>query len=132
MNLAIYRLDADSVRPVPLPDFRLNILGRFNKIEGGRYHFDEDLSWKKGPAIQFVARGSLVDGASNPDDHPGNWYRFKVMIGFTSDRARLLVVTPEEQEEQDEQVGAGQPATASETRLGEEGKTDPESDARSR
>ena len=101
MNLAVYKLEADSVRPVTLPDFRLNILGRFKKIEGGRYQFDEALSWKKGSALQFVALGSLVDGASNPDDHPDNWYRFKVMIGFTSDRPRLLVVTPTKQDEQD-------------------------------
>lgn len=129
MNLAVYRLDADSVRSVTLPDFRLNILGRFNKIEGGRYQFDEALSWKKGPALQFVALGSLVDGASNPDDHPDNWYRFKVMIGFTSDRASLLVVTPAKQ---DEQAGTGQPATRPESKPEGGDKPQPESEGRSR
>lgn len=94
MNLAVYYFDDKGVKLIDLPDFRLNILGRFQKIEGGRYQFDENLSWKKGPALQLVARGSLVDGASNPQDQPDNWYRFDVMIGFTTDEARLLVVSP--------------------------------------
>jgi len=98
MNLEVYRIDADKVTPVKLPDFRLNILGRFQKIEGGRYEFDEALEWKKGPALQFVALGSLVDGASNPKDDPGNWYHFNVMIGFSSAKARLLVVSPKDPE----------------------------------
>ena len=107
MSLEVYRIDAGKVTPVKLPDFRLNILGRFQKIEGGRYQFDEALEWKKGPALQFVARGSLVDGASNPKDNPDNWYHFNVMIGFSSANARLLVVSPKDP---DEQGGEAQPA----------------------
>jgi len=111
MNLEVYRIEGDKVTAVELPDFRLNILGRFQKIEGGRYQFDEALDWKKGPALQFVARGSLVDGASNPGDDPSNWYQFKVMIGFSTAKARLLVVEPKEQ---DEQGGVVKPAKAGE------------------
>jgi hypothetical protein len=109
MNLEVYRIKADKVTPVELPDFRLNILGRFQKIEGGRYQFDESLDWKKGPALQFVTRGSLEEGASNPKDDPGNWYHFNVMIGFSSAKARLLVVSPKDP---DEQGGVAKPAKA--------------------
>ena len=109
MNLEVYRIEADKVIPVELPDFRLNILGRFQKIEGGRYQFDESLDWKKGPALQFVTRGSLVEGASNPKDDPGNWYHFNVMIGFSSTKARLLYVSPKDP---DQQPGVAKPAKA--------------------
>jgi len=81
------------VVPVVLPDYRLNILGRYEKIEGGRYRFDESLGWEKGPAIQFVTSGSLEDGTSNPDDHPENWYRYKIMISFLRERAELIDVS---------------------------------------
>lgn len=97
MTLAVYLVDAEGVRSLDLPDFRLNILGRFQKVVGGRYQFDEELSWEKGSLLQFVTRGSLVDGASNPKDHPDHWYHFKVTIGFDSDQARLLVVDPIDQ-----------------------------------
>ncbi|RYD83367.1 MAG: hypothetical protein EOP84_07965 [Verrucomicrobiaceae bacterium] len=100
MNLEVYRINADKATPIELPDFRLNILGRFQKIEGGRYQFDESLDWKKGPALQLITRGSLVDGVSNPEDDSGNWYHFNVMIGFSSTKARLLVVSPKDPDEQ--------------------------------
>ncbi|HEY1120794.1 MAG TPA: hypothetical protein VGE67_04305 [Haloferula sp.] len=109
MNLEVYRVEADKAIPVELPDFRLNILGRFQKIEGGRYQFDESLDWKKGPALQFVARGSLVDGVIDPEGDPGNWYHFNVMIGFSSAKARLLFVSPKDP---GEQGGVAKPAKA--------------------
>ncbi len=93
MTLAAYRIEPHEVKPILLPDYRLNILGRYLRVDGGRYRFDEDLKWQKDNSLEFVTRGSLVDGASNPQDYPDNWFSFVVGIEFLSNRAHLRYVT---------------------------------------
>jgi hypothetical protein len=129
MTLAVYLVGADKIKAITLPDYRMNILGRHHKVDGGRYWFDEALRWDKGNALEFVTRGSLVDGASNAQDDPANWYCFHVRIEVLSDRAHLRTVSPKEEDEQD---GTGQPATRSQSKSEGGDKLQPESERRSR
>jgi hypothetical protein len=128
MTLSVYVIGPHEVKPIVLPDYRLNILGRYHRVEGGRYRFDEDLKWLNGHSLEFVTRGSLVDGSSNPSDHPDNWFSCVVGIEFISDRAHLRAVTQKE----DEQAGAGQPATRSKSKSEGSDNPQPEAEGRSR
>jgi len=94
MNLSVYFFDGDQVTVIDLPEFRLNILGRHQLIEGGRHQFDKNLRWKEEGNLHFMTSGSLRDGASNPIDEPENWYHFEVGIKFTRDQGRLTLVQP--------------------------------------
>lgn len=93
MILAVYRIEGDNVTKVDLPDYRLNILGRYKLVEGGRYWFDKSLTWKNASELSFKTTGSLKDGASNPSDDPDNWYSFGVVLSFENSRAKLLSVS---------------------------------------
>jgi len=129
MTLAAYLIEPGGVKRITLPDYRLNILGRYQKVDGGRYRFDEDLRWRRGDFLEFVTRGSLVDGASNPQDHPDNWFSFVVGIEFWADCAHLRSVTPKN----DTQIDAKQTATDPNSRYqGNRRNTKPESKGRSR
>lgn len=90
-HLEIYQFSKNTVTPVTIPDFRLNLLGRHQLAKGGRYQFVKDIKWIKG-GIQITATGSLVDGASNPKDHPENWYSYKVIMTVNHRQARLQAV----------------------------------------
>jgi hypothetical protein len=128
MTLAVYLIEPNEVKSISLPAYRLNILGRYQRVEGGRYRFDEDLKWRKADVLEFVTRGSLVDGASNPQDNPENWYSFVVGIEFATDRAHLLTVTPNVADK----PGTGQPATRPEPKTEGSDKPQPEAEGRSR
>ena len=84
MVLDVYEVIEGKVLKIDLPEYRLNILGRSGLFEGGRYWFDKSLKWKKNVLI-FETSGSLQDGASNPGDHPENWYRYEVSIRFAGE-----------------------------------------------
>ena len=81
MLLDVYELSNGKVSKLDLPDYRLNILGRSDQFEGGRYWFDKGLRWK-GTVLTFETSGSLKDGVSNPNDDPDNWYKYSVSISF--------------------------------------------------
>jgi hypothetical protein len=81
MILKVFEVSDNQVSEVLLPDYRLNILGRFQQFEGGRYWFDEDLIWKD-LTLTFSTRGSLKEGLSDPENDPGNWYKFLVSLEF--------------------------------------------------
>ncbi|NWK57785.1 hypothetical protein HW115_19355 [Verrucomicrobiaceae bacterium N1E253] len=100
MILDVYRVDGESVTKVDLPDYRLNILGRYQLFEGGRYWFDKTLKWEAPSKLLFETTGSLKDGSSNPTDDPDNWYSFEVGISFNDLRAVLLSVKKTKQAQQ--------------------------------
>ena len=81
MTVEVYEVRDNKASKLDLPEYRLNILGRAGLFEGGRYWFDKSLSWKKN-VLTFETTGSLKDGASNPQDHPENWYKYKLSISF--------------------------------------------------
>lgn len=121
MTLAAYLIQPHEVKPISLPDYRLNIFGRYHRVDGGRYRVDEGLKWGKGGMLEFLTRGSLVDGASNPEDHSDNWFCFRVGIEFISDRAYLRSVTQMEDED-----GAKRPAARVGPESGTGDKSQPE------
>lgn len=94
MNVSVFFIEGDKVSVIALPDFRLNILGRYDQIKGGRYQFDNRLRWKEGGEIHFMTSGSLREGVSNPSDDPDNWYHFEVGIKLVGSEGTLTVVQP--------------------------------------
>lgn len=91
-NLSLYSLNEATITRINLPDFRLNILGRFNKTEGGRYQFVKSLKWSKNSTLDFLTSGSLLDGTSDPVADPENWYHYRIKIRFNKMQSKLLLI----------------------------------------
>lgn len=90
-SVEIYRFDSAAVTQMTLPDYRLNLLGRHELVEGGRYSFARGLSWK-GPTLSFTSEGNLTKGASNPQDQPDDWYHYQISLKLGNQGVHLTKV----------------------------------------
>lgn len=135
-EVSVFAFSGDSVEEVKLPDYRLNLLGRRNLVDGGRYHWVSKLRWDQS-TLTFNCTGQWVDGSGDPEIEPDNWYHFDVSLAFggagSTPDPRLASVTATTRTKQEgEQGGAGQPATRSESDSEGGDKPQPESEGRSR
>ena len=80
-HLVVYHFEGDMVTMVDLPDFQLNLLGRRNLIEGGRYQWCKNLRWED-TTLTFHYTGQWKDGPGDPKIDPDNWFYFDVSIRF--------------------------------------------------
>jgi dipeptidyl aminopeptidase/acylaminoacyl peptidase len=91
-DIELYRFDKDLVQQVPIPDYRLNLLGRRNLVTGGRHHWVSDLRWDT-TRITFHCFGQWIDGSGDPAIDPDNWYHFDVSIDLLTAKPTLAAVT---------------------------------------
>jgi hypothetical protein len=95
-EVSVFVFSGDSVEEVRLPDYRLNLLGRRNLVDGGRYHWVSKLRWEQ-TTLRFYCTGQWVDGSGDPEIEPDNWYHFDVALAFggagSSPYPRLAAVT---------------------------------------
>jgi hypothetical protein len=80
-EIEIFAFSDDSVEQIRLPDYRLNLLGRRQLMDGGRYHWVSKLRWDA-TTITFYCTGQWMDGSGDPAVDPSNWYHFDVSLDF--------------------------------------------------
>lgn len=80
-ELAVFAFAVDSVEELRLPDYRLNLLGRRLRVEGGRSHWVSRLRWN-GSVLTFDCKGQWADGPADPEINPDNWYHFEVALAL--------------------------------------------------
>lgn len=80
-EVSVFAFSGDSAEKVRLPDYRLNLLGRRNLVDGGRYHWVSKLRWDRS-TLTFYCTGQWVDGSGDPQIDPDNWYHFDVSLAF--------------------------------------------------
>ena len=95
--LYVYQVKGDEVTEVKLPDYRINILGRYGLVKGGQYYGYDKVKWTERAGetlLEFDAYGSFEDEIG------GNWvtnssafYNFNVTLLLENGRdARLKKV----------------------------------------
>ena len=105
-EIAVFAFSGDSVEQIRLPDYRLNLLGRRQLLDGGRYHWVSKLRWDA-TTITFYCTGQWIDGSGDPAIDPPNWYHFDVLLAFggpgSAPNPRLKAMTALEQKRKVEQ-----------------------------
>ena len=111
-EIAVFAFSGDSVEQIRLPDYRLNLLGRRQLVDGGRYHWVSKLRWDA-TTITFYCTGQWIDGSGDPAIDPPNWYHFDVSLAFgvpgSAPAPRLKAMTALEQKRKGEQGADGNP-----------------------
>ena len=80
-EVSVFAFSGDTVEQIRLPDYRLNLLGRRELVDGGRYHWVSKLRWEA-TRLTFFCTGQWIDGPGDPEIQPSNWYHFDVSLAF--------------------------------------------------